>query len=483
MTKLCFLPALAQARLLRARKVSARELLQAALDQYALHNDTLNAVVVADIDRARRAAEAADRRYARSKPLSPVDGVPMTIKESFDWAGTPTTWGDPRFRDNIAATDSEAVRRMTAAGAVLYGKTNVPLLLADWQTFNDIYGTTSNPWDVTRAPGGSSGGSAVALATGMASLEVGSDIGASIRNPAHYCGVYGHKPSFGIVSLKGQTLTGSVSPSDISVGGPMARSARDLAAMMKILVGPAGPEAQAMTFALPPAPQKKFKDFRVAVMLTAPESEVDQPVQDLLLNLAHFLKRRVRKLSFEARPAFTTAEAQENYITLLRAATSRRQSDADFAANLSKAAGFADADRSYQATMTRAYVMRHRDWLNANERRHQMRLLWQAFFEDWDVLLCPAAASAAFPHDHEGERHSRTIAVNGHRVPTTDQLFWAGYSGNFYLPSTVAPMGLTPQGLPAGVQIIARSYGDMTAIRFAELLEKEFGGFTPPPGY
>ncbi len=483
MTKLCFLSALAQARLLRARKVSARELLQAALDQYALHNDTLNAVVVADIDRARRAADAADRRHARGKALGPLDGVPMTIKESFDWAGTPTTWGDPRFRDNIAATDSEAVRRMTAAGAVLYGKTNVPLLLADWQTFNAIYGTTSNPWDVTRSPGGSSGGGAVALATGMASLEVGSDIGASIRNPAHYCGVYGHKPSFGIISLKGQTLTGSVSPSDISVGGPMARSAGDLAAMMKVLVGPAGPEARAMTFTLPPARQRRLKDFRVAVMLTAPESEVDQPVQDLLVRLAGFLKRRVKTMSFEARPAFSTAEAFENYITLLRAATSRRQSDADFAANLTRAEGFSGDDRSYHATMTRAYVMRHRDWLNAHERRHQMRLLWEAFFDDWDVMLCPAAASAAFPHDHEGERHSRTITVNGHDVPTTDQLFWAGYSGNFYLPSTVAPMGQTAQGLPAGVQIIARSYGDMTAIRFAELLEKEFGGFVPPPGY
>ena len=483
MTKLCFLPALAQARLLRARKVSTRDLLNAALDQYALHNDTLNAVVVVDIDRARRAADAADRRYARGKPLSPFDGVPMTIKESFDWKGTPTTWGDPRFRDNIAASDSEAARRMAEAGAVIYGKTNVPLLLADWQSFNDIYGTTSNPWDITRAPGGSSGGSAVALATGMSSLEVGSDIGASIRNPAHYCGVYGHKPSFGIISLKGQTLTGSISPSDISVGGPMARSAKDLAAMMKVLVGPAGPEARAVTLSLPQAPQKRLKDFRVAVMLTAPESAVDQPVVALLEKLATFLQRRVKKISFEARPNFTTAEAFENYITLLRAATSRRQSEADFAANLRKAEGFAADDHSYHATMTRAYVMRHRDWLNANERRHQMRLLWEQFFEDWDVMICPAAASAAFPHDQAGERHNRLIMVNGHAVPTTDQLFWAGYSGNFYLPSTVAPMGLTAQGLPVGVQIITRSYGDMSAIRFAELLEKEYGGFAPPPGY
>ena len=184
-----------------------------------------------------------------------------------------------------------------------------------------------------------------------------------------------------------------------------------------------------------------------------------------------------------ARPDFSTGEAMDVYITLLRAATSRRQTEEEFAINAAKVKGFAAGDDSYYAKMLRAYVIPHRSWLMVNERRHQMRLLWDQFFEDWDVMLCPAAASAAFPHDHVGERHERTIEVNGKRVPTTDQLFWAGYSGCFYLPSTVAPMGLTPQGLPAGVQIITRQYGDFTSIRFAELLEREYGGFVPPPGY
>ena len=171
------------------------------------------------------------------------------------------------------------------------------------------------------------------------------------------------------------------------------------------------------------------------------------------------------------------------FIALLRSATSRRQTDADFATNAERVARFSEDDDSYFAKMTRAYVMPHRSWLAANERRHQMRLLWDRFFEEWDVLLCPAAASAAFPHDHVGDRHRRTIEVNGKKVPTTDQLFWAGYSGCFYLPSTVAPLGLTPQGLPSGVQIITRQYGDYTSLRFAELLEKEYAGFVPPPGY
>lgn len=482
-TPLHFRPATDLARLLRAGKVTATGLLDLCLDQYAKHNAALNAIVVTDIDRARKAAAAADRRLKRGKPAGPFDGVPMTAKESFDWTGTPSTWGAPWLRDNIATSDAVALKRLTDAGAVIYGKTNVPLMLADWQSYNDVYGTTNNPWDLNRAPGGSSGGSAVALATGMSALEIGSDIGASIRNPAHYCGVYGHKPTWGVVPYRGHYLPGVVHPTDISVAGPLARSARDLAAMMRLLAGSDGADSRAVTIRLPAARQTTLRQFRVAVMLSDPVSEVDQPVQDLIARLAGFLERKVKKLSLSARPAFSTREAMDVYVALLRSATSRRQTEEEFAANAAKVHGFSPGDDSYFAKMLRAYVMPHRSWLMVNERRHQMRLLWEAFFEDWDVMICPAAASAAFPHDHVGERHERTIAVNGKRAATTDQLFWAGYSGCFLLPSTVAPLGLTPQGLPSGVQIITRQYDDFTAIRFAELLEKECARFVPPPGY
>jgi amidase len=475
--------ALDQARLLRARRIGARELLDLCWSQVEKHNPRLNAVIVSDIARARKAASAADRRLKEGKPTGIFDGVAMTIKESFDWTGTPTTWGDPRFAKNIAQSDAVALTRLTDQGAIIFGKTNVPLMLADWQSFNAIYGTTSNPWDVARSPGGSSGGSAVALSVGMSALEVGSDIGASIRNPAHYCGVYGHKPTYGIVPMRGQFLPGIVTPSDISVAGPMARSARDLTAMLKLLAGPDGIEARATALRLPPPPQADFKSFRVAVMLTDPVSEVDQPVQDLLGQLVEFLSKRVKKLSLTARPAFATAEVMDIYIRLLRSATSRRLSDAEFALNQKRVAEFRPDDDSYLAQMTRAYVLPHRSWLAANERRHQMRLLWDRFFDDWDVMICPAAASAAFPHDQKGERHERTIPVNRRQVPTTDQLFWAGYSGGFYLPSTVAPVGLTLSGLPVGVQIIARQFSDLTALRFAELLERDYYGFVPPPGH
>ena len=471
------------ARLLRAGKVTASSLLEQCLAQYTRHNGGLNAVIVSDIGRAKKAAAASDRRLKQGKPIGPFDGVPMTAKESFDWSGTASTWGDMRFKDNIASADAVAITRLTAAGAVIYGKTNVPLMLADWQSFNAIYGTTNNPWDVTRVPGGSSGGSAVALASGMSALEIGSDIGASIRNPAHYCGVYGHKPTYGVVPYRGHLLPGTVQPSDISVAGPLARSASDLAIMMKLLAGTDGTEARGYKLTLPPAKQTSLKQFRVAVMVTDEQSEVDLPVQDLIGALTAFLGKRVKKLSTTARPGFSTREAMDVYIALLRSATSRRQTDQEFIANWDKVQAADPLDDSYLTKMLRAYVLPHRDWLRYNERRHQMRLLWDQFFEDWDVMLCPAAASAAFRHDQQGERHERTIEVNGRHVPSTDQLFWAGYSGGYYLPSTVAPMGLTAQGLPAGIQIITRQYGDYTSIRFAQLLEKEYCGFVPPPGY
>ena len=473
--------ALDQAWLLRKRKIGARELLDLCWAQVEKHNPALNAVIVSDIDRTRKAAALSDRRLKHGAPIGPFDGVPMTIKESFDWTGTPSTWGVPKLKDNIATRDAVPLQRLTEAGAVIFGKTNVPLMLADWQTFNAIYGTTNNPWDVTRVPGGSSGGSAVALATGMSALEIGSDIGASIRNPAHYCGVYGHKPTYGIVPRRGDTFPGNVAPSDISVAGPLARSAADLAVMLKLMAGTDGIDARGLTLRLPKARQKRLKDFRVAVMLSDPVSEVDQPVQDLIGKLAAFLEKKVKKLSFEARPAFSTREAMDVYVALLRSTTSRRQTDEDFARNVALARRFKPGDNSYFAAMTRAHVLPHRSWLMVNERRHQMRLAWDAFFADWDVLLCPAAASAAFPHDQKGERHERTICINGRKVPTTDQLFWAGYSGGFYLPSTVAPIGLTPERLPCGVQIVTREYDDLTSIRFAELIEREYHAFAPPP--
>jgi amidase len=468
---------------IRRRKLGCLEVLDLYLARMERLNGKLNAIVVTDVDGARRRARQADAALRRGKPWGPFHGVPMTIKESYDVAGMPTTWGLPALKDNVAPRNALAVDRLLAAGVVLFGKTNVPAWLADYQSYNDVYGTTNNPWDLARSPGGSSGGSAVALAAGLTGLEAGSDIGSSIRNPAHYCGVFGHKPTFGIVPPRGQALPGRVAQGDISVIGPMARSAEDLAIGLSVMADPDEIDGAGLRLALPAPRRKALREFKVAVMLDDPAAEVDREVQARLQALADFLGKRKVKVSFTARPAFDTAEAHRTYIFLLRAATAGRQTAEEFSRNAEITRGLAPDDQRYYAWTMRANTASHRDWLAANETRHKMRWRWAEFFREWDLLLCPVASSAAFPHDHAGERHERMITVNGKRVPCVDQLFWAGYGGMAYLPATVAPAGFTPAGLPVGVQIIGPQYGDRTCIEFARLLEREFQPFVPPPDY
>jgi amidase len=468
---------------LRRKTIGCLELLDLYLARVAKYNPALNAIVATDVEGARKRARAADRALTKGQAWGPLHGVPMTIKESYDVAGLPTTWGIPRLKDNRATRNALAVDRLLGAGVVLFGKTNVPIFLADYQSYNEIYGTTNNPWDLTRAPGGSSGGSAAALATGLTGLEAGSDIGSSIRNPAHYCGVFGHKPTWGIVPPRGHAVLGRVAMTDISVCGPMARGAADLAVALDVMAGADEIDGAGWHLRLPPPRRKHLREYRVAVMLTDPNSEVDTAVQDRLQALVDFLARRRVKVSDRARPDIDTGEAHRVYIQLLRSATSARLSPVEFEKSLATAQALAPDDQSYFAQMTRANTMHHRDWLPANEARHKMRWKWAEFFKEWDLLLCPVAASAAFPHDQAGERYERTIEVNGRRVPTTDQLFWAGLTCMVYLPATVAPVGLTPGGLPVGVQIAGPQYGDRTCIAFARLLEQEYQAFVPPAGY
>ena len=477
-----FQSASALASLIRRRKIGCAELLELYLARVEKYNPALNAIIATDLEGARKRARAADRALARKKPWGPLHGVPMTIKESYDVVGMPTTWGVPELKDNFPTGNALAVDRLLAAGVVLFGKTNVPLYLADYQSYNAIYGTTNNPWDLSRAPGGSSGGSAAALAAGLTGFEAGSDIGSSIRNPAHYCGVFGHKPTWGIVPPRGQTL-GRMSQSDISVIGPLARSADDLETGLQVMAGPDEIDGAGYRLTLAKPRQKAVRDYKVAVMLTDAVSEVDAEVQARVEAVADFLAKKRARVSDRARPDVDTAEAQRVFIRLLRAATSGRQTDEEFAKTVEAAKSLSPADDSYYARMLRANMLTHRDWLAASEARHQMRWKWAEFFREYDLLLCPAAASAAFPHDQKGERYQRTIEVNGRRVPTTDQLFWAGYSGMVYLPSTVAPAGFTKSGLPVGVQIIGPHYGDLTCIHMARLLEREFQAFVPPPNY
>jgi amidase len=245
---------------IRAKRIGCRELLEHYFRRVERYNPALNAIIVTDLQRARQRADAADAALARGESWGPLHGVPMTVKESFDVAGLPTCWGAPEFAKSIASRNALLVERMLAAGVVLFGKTNVPLFLSDFQSYNAVYGATVNPWDPARTPGGSSGGSAAALAAGLTALEAGSDIGSSLRNPAHYCGVYAHKPTYAVVSPRGHALAGRVATTDISVVGPMARSAADLETALPAMAGPDGIDGRAWRIELPPARQERLAD-------------------------------------------------------------------------------------------------------------------------------------------------------------------------------------------------------------------------------
>jgi amidase len=470
------------AELIRTKKVSAVEIIEYFLKRIDTYNPKLNAIVWMDPERARKCAREADAALARGEIWGPLHGVPMTIKESYQVHGSPTTWGLPEYKDNVTQTSALAVDRLEKAGVNLFGKTNVPVLLADWQSYNPVYGSTNNPWNTALTPGGSSGGSAAALAAGLTGVEAGSDIGASIRNPAHYCGVFGLKPTYGVIPPRGQSLPGSYASSDISVIGPMTRGAVDLDIMLDIMSGADLIDENCWKLQLPAAKTTSLKGLKVAVKLSDPNCEIDSEYADVLQALVEKLAKAGATVK-EIEPDIDTKRLHELYVLLLRSATSARTKESDLAGwKEAFAAAGANPDR-YLELMIQGVELGHRAWIPLNNERHKFRFAFDAFFKDWDILLCPAASSAAWPHDQAGERWRRQITVNGKPQPTTSQLFWAGYSGVVYLPSTVGPAGLTKSGLPVGYQAIARHGHDKTAIAFSRFVEKEIGGFVPPPGY
>lgn len=476
--------ALELAARLRAREFSAVELLQEHLRRVDRLNPSLNAVVVRQDDVALERARQADAALARGEPWGPLHGLPMTVKESFDVTGLPTTWGIEAQRGNIARSHAVAVQRLLDAGAVVYGKTNVPVALADWQSFNPVYGTSHNPWDVARSPGGSSGGAAAALAAGFSALELGSDIGSSIRNPAHYCGVWGHKPTWGVVPLQGQQLPGDecADATDIGVAGPMARSAHDLTLAMDILASPLstfGPMGRTpAVWRDNGAPARRM---RVAVMVDDPRAPVDASVRQALERLVDFLGRKGLQVSTTVQPVPSQA-AWEVAIPMLRGALCGHLSDAEFANACEQAARAGGDPHEFPAAHWRALTQTHRDWLRTDEKRAAMRRQWAAFFEQWDLLIQPVAATPAVLHNHQGYRWERMIPVNGQPQPQTTQMFWAIYSGMVGVPSTAVPLELSPEGLPIGAQVIGPVFGDPMCLRFARWLEAEYRGFVPPPG-
>ena len=484
MDEIAFDTATSLAARLRAGEFTAEELAQHHIDRIEKYDRDINAVVVRDFERGLEAARDADR-LLQSKEVTgkPLLGVPMTIKELYHVSGLQTTYGHPELTENIPDWDADAVTKHRAAGAVLLGKTNSPVDGGDFQTYNPVYGTTNNPFDLERTPGGSSGGSAAALAAGFAAVEAGSDIGGSIRNPAHYSGIFGHKPTWGIVPQYGHTATQLPNPqTDLVVCGPMARSAEDLRLFLDITLGPEPLEATGWRVALPEPELATLSDFRVALWPTDDNAPVSTEISDRINEISKLLADSGATVSDTARPAIDFRKSHEAYQNLLQSIMSAGISPERRKSNEARAAALDPEDMSDGALMSRSMVLSHADWLGANARRQRLRYQWREFFEDWDILICPQMATTAFKHDHSPFMR-RTTRVDNVDQPYFQQIFWAGVVTSPLLPSTVFPTGLSTEGLPVGVQAVGDAYQDYKTIRFADLITRELGGFVAPPAY
>ena len=481
MSQLSFASARNLAALIRRREFSCEELLLHYLRRFDQLNPALNAVVVNRCEAAIDEAKLADIALNKGHHVGPLHGVPMTIKESYDVAGLATTWGVESLRDNIAKDDAVAVKRLKQAGAILYGKTNVPFMLADIQTYNDIYGTTNNPFGVGLVPGGSSGGSAAALAAGISALESGSDIGGSIRNPAHYCGVFGHKPTWNLIPPRGHSTPGVTSPPDISVIGPLARSADDLEIAIAAMAGPDEIHSQGLRLELPSL-EEKPQELRVALWRSDEQAPVSEEVRERVDQVGEVLRHMGVGVHPEARPEFTSGHTNLVYRCLLNATMTARQSDQGYTRIEEFVRSIPVSDTSKASQISRAQASTFREWTQNNELRTQIRWAWHRFFQDYDFVVAPIMATTAFPHDH-GPMSERVIEVSGESQELYRQIFWAGLASNAYLPATAIPTGLSEQGLPLGVQIIGPEYADLRTIGMAKLLESEGFRFVPPPEY
>ncbi|HXQ05208.1 MAG TPA: amidase [Bradyrhizobium sp.] len=471
---------------LAAKKVSAVELAQDAIGRIERHDGKINAICVRDFERGLDAARAADAGRARGE-TQPLLGIPLTVKESYNVAGLPTTWGFPAQKDFVPGEDALSISRVRAAGGVILGKTNVPVGLGDWQSYNDIYGTTNNPYDLGRTPGGSSGGSAAALAAGYGPLSLGSDIGGSLRVPAFHCGVYAHKPTFALVPSRGHTpppFPPLPFDRDLAVIGPMARSAADLSLLLDVIAGPDPMEAgKAYTLALPPPRHGALKNFRVLVIDTDPVLPTNAAVRAAIDRLAANLGKADVKIERQSPLLPDFAAASRLYMRMLLSFLGATFAPEIYARAHEAATKLAPDDISLAAERLRGIALSHRDWVLAEGGRARLRAQWRELFKSFDAVICPVMPTPAYPHDHSPEQETRRINIDGKDYVYPDQLAWPGIATLPGLPATAIPIGLSPEGLPVGVQIVGPWLEDRTPLKLAELIEREFGGFVRPPAF
>ncbi|HEY5013599.1 MAG TPA: amidase family protein [Acidimicrobiia bacterium] len=457
-----FAPAHELARAIREGEISSRELLETFVARVERLNAPVNAVVTLDLDRARAAAARADEVLARGDDVGPLHGLPITVKDAIETEGIRSTGGAVELTDHVPKTDAVVVARARAAGAIVYGKTNVPRWSGDLQTYNEIFGTTNNPWDLERVPGGSSGGAATSVACGFTSFEIGTDIGGSVRIPSHCCGVFGLKPSFGVVPQRGYLdhVGGGTTDADINVFGPIARSARDLDLLLDVLAGPVDEDAVGWRLELPPARFDGAAGMRVGVWFDDDAAPVDREYRALLGAAADRLADAGARVE-DSHPRVDLSEQVDLFNNMILPAISP----------------------SLGADLEDALSGSHRQWLRLEERRAGMRKVWAEWFEHHDLLLCPVMSKPAFEHQQDADFMTRTVTVNGTSVPYTSLVSWTGLIGIAGHPAAVPPIGQTEAGIPVGMQMVGAYLRDRDAVAGARIAEEVLGGFVPPPRF
>jgi len=470
-------------RAIREGAISARELLGHTLRRIKKYNPEIEAFITLNEDDARLRAKLADEELVRRKPLGRLHGLPIVVKDTFATAGLRTTSGSKHFEQHVPTEDSIAVARLKSAGAIIVGKTNMPEFASDMQSYNEVAETTNNPWDLSRTPGGSTGGGAAALAAGFGFLELGSDIGGSIRIPSHFCGVYGHKPTLNLVPLKGHIppAPGEWSPEqDLGVAGPMARSAQDLSLELEVIAGPASEQVQAYGWSLPSPRGTSLQDYRIGYVLDDPFCAVSPEVREPLEASVHALRRAGANL-VEGWPAeYDPVKAFEIYLRLLAAAFSD-------AITAEERELMRDSLGSFWGDYARGWLegsdMAHAQWLVYSGQRLKLRAIWQKYFKSYDAFLMPVNMVSAFVHSHELSFFQRTISTSAGERQYGDMLRWISPATLTGCPATVAPVGRTHEGLPVGIQIMGPFLEDGTTIELARHFGDVTGGFSPPNGF
>jgi amidase len=474
MSDILSLDATGQLHALESGRISAQDLLETSVERSNAVNPVLNTVVMTNLDAARRRAKLIDEQRAAGEHMGALAGLPMTIKDTFDVETMP---GSSGLKDLLGRTCRDAVvaARAKAEGAVIWGKTNVPVMAGDWQSYNALYGTTNNPWDPARTPGGSSGGAAAALAAGITALEIGSDIGGSLRVPASFSGVFSHKPTWGLVPQRGHVppRPGTIAERDLNVVGPMARSVRDLRLLLSVLEE--GPLAAR-------APPAELPGLKIGLWVEEPGFPLDPEVRAVIEAFASQLGglgcavELIRPIDgpalLEAYRLLLSAVLAEDMPPAAQKAAARMRPFVGLARRLGHAI--------WAARITGSTAS-HTEWLAANEIRARFAQHLRGVFERHDLILAPIAPVTAFPHDHAPFGQRRLSRSDGGTMDYAAMLNWISMATACGLPVTAFPAGPARNGLPVGVQLIGPRGGDAKVLSIAQAIEDALGGFVRPP--